>query len=93
MRTIWKYQLKITDTQDLRLPNKSEIRAIGFDPFGSLCAWVEVDTEETEMWEHIIHIRGTGQTIPNDACRYICHVLEGLLIRHIWESDTFVKVV
>ena len=61
MKTIFKYQLSITDTQFIKMPK-------GADPFTSyfqgdqLCVWAYVDTEE-ELEDREFRMFGTGQPI------------------------------
>jgi len=70
MTTIWKYEIKPTDTQKVNLPVGSRIIAIQ-EQKGTVCLWAEVD-DRTENTESVtIEIYGTGHPIPPGNREYI----------------------
>ena len=62
MKTIFKYQLSVTDTQFIKMPK-------GADPFtaqfqgDTLCVWAAVDSEAEEFEDREFKIFGTGQLL------------------------------
>ena len=61
MKTIWKYELKITDEQTISLPVNSKILSVqNFN--GKLCLWAIVNSEDAEK-ERKIAIIGTGNPL------------------------------
>lgn len=66
MRTIWKYDVPITDKLEIRMPIGWRFVAVGLDPRNRPCMWVEVDTEATSI-KHQFSVVGTGHPIHEDA--------------------------
>lgn len=64
MNTIWKYELGITDVQEINLPSKHEILALQVQN-NIPCLWVLVDTEAPRHNITII-TKGTGNPITHD---------------------------
>lgn len=83
MITIWKYEVEHENT-GITVP-------VGTFPlyvakqYGKLCVWCRVDTEETEMQNLIILIRGTGRSIP-DGVHYLGSFQEegGIFVFHVF---------
>ena len=67
MRTIFKYPIKIVDSQRLELPAGAEILKACLDPKGNPCIYAELDTEivSTSMWT--IFVIGTGNPFPESS--------------------------
>lgn len=63
MRTIWKYELELTDRQPIAMPGLANIVHAGLDPAGHICVWAEVDSE-AEKADRWIAIIGTGNPFP-----------------------------
>jgi hypothetical protein len=93
MKTIYKYELEITDEQSFRLPRNSRILSAG-NQLGRLFIWAEVDTDiESEL--RTFHIYGTGNPIPelNEGARhksfrgriFIGTVQMGVFAWHVYE--------
>jgi hypothetical protein len=59
MKTIFKYQLDVVDTQVLKLPKNADIFSAQFQG-DQLCVWGLVDTE-AELEDREFRIFGTGQ--------------------------------
>lgn len=83
---IWKYQLKITDKQEIHIPRDARLMSCGLDPEGQVCIWLLVDAEQKEPKIHVeVIIRGTGHKLPcvgtfiGTVCQapYVWHVFTG----------------
>jgi len=62
MKTIYKYNLEITDRQSLELPKNADILSVK-NQDNKLCLWAYVDTEIEEKTIHEIEVFGTGNPI------------------------------
>jgi hypothetical protein len=62
MKTIFKYEVKITGEQKVIMPIGAEIIHIGLDPNGTPCLWAMVDTGK-ELAPTEILLFGTGHPI------------------------------
>jgi len=84
MKTIYKYELALTDEQTISLPADAEILDIqqqGQD----LCAWVKLDTDMPER-DRKITICGTGNPISDLTLAHIATVQIGAMVWHFFES-------
>ena len=85
---IWKYQLKLTDGQNISMPKGAEILTVQVQD-GSPCLWALVDPKaETEA--RFIEIFGTGSPILSDmgvSREYIStfQMREGSFVFHAFE--------
>lgn len=87
-KTIWKFPLKKTDTQNIDIPKGAEIltvQAQGEIPF----LWALVDPQ-TEMGNRTIEIFGTGHPVLYDmgvSRKYIStfQLFGGTLVLHVFE--------
>jgi len=85
--TVWKYPLRITDDQELRLPKGARVLTIQAQ-HDVPCLWALVDSQETEteLWQLVM--LGTGHQAPPDlawfqyAASY--QVQQGRLIFHVF---------
>ena len=84
MTTIWKYPLKLTDEQVVRMPEGGEILTAQMQG-GTLCLWVLVNNEAPAQGR-TIEVRGTGHPAPN-GCRYIATTQMGQLVWHVFERE------
>ena len=85
-KTIWKFCLKTTDLQSVKMPKGAEILHVN-SQFNNLKIWALVDPEQ-EREERFFEIFGTGHTVDMDADRkylgtYQLH--EGSLVFHVFE--------
>lgn len=81
MKVVFKYSLSETH----KIPHSAKLLHAGSDPRGVLCAWFEVDTDnsqETIAFEAF----GTGQEIPRGA-RHITTTRDGPFIWHFYAVD------
>ena len=93
MRTIYKYQLQITDAQVIYMPPNSTVISVAVQD-GFLYCWAAVDIfpgDETELFTVTIRIYGTGQPLEMDAPllgryeRFIGTVLMPPFVWHVFQ--------
>jgi hypothetical protein len=82
MQTIWKWQLEITDTQELEVPVGTKFLSTGLDGEGQLCIWGAVDTKQQERYKRLIAITGTGN--PSDRARGLCFLGSVTMPPYVW---------
>lgn len=88
--TIYKYPIKITDEQKVKLPLNAEILTAQMQG-DTLCLWAKVEEGNTSMEERTIEVFGTGHPMSDNNRRYIgtTQMHGGALIWHVFEaSDT-----
>ena len=69
--TIYKYPIKITDSQKVKLPLNAEILTVQMQG-ETLCLWAKVEeVGNTSTEERTIEVFGTGHPMSDDARRYI----------------------
>lgn len=66
MRTIWKYDVPITDEFTLAIPGFGRVVSVGLDPSDKPSIWVTVDTE-ADASESTFAVVGTGNPMPDGA--------------------------
>ena len=66
MKTIYKYNLRISDSQYIDLPINSEILSVK-NQGDNLCLWALVDTDEDSNTTYEIEIFGTGNEIYDNT--------------------------
>jgi hypothetical protein len=86
--TIWKFELEVTDLQEVVMPSGAEILSVG-NQDGKLCLWAMVSPTATQD----IEIIGTGNTIPHTPS-YVERVLIGTVIMppfvwHVFERHYY----
>ena len=64
MQTIWKYELIITDIQEIEIPKNSHILTVQTQR-GMPCIWAIIDSE-AEKSKLKIYTFGTGNPIPRN---------------------------
>jgi hypothetical protein len=89
MRTIWKFPLKIADSQTIDVPDGAQflcVQAQGDVP----TAWFKVNTTNTSKQAWQVFIVGTGNPYPEEAANraadYVGTVQTdgGSLVWHVW---------
>lgn len=83
---MWKFNLDVTDTQIVRLPEGALMRCVAMQG-AQLCLWAEVvPTRETE--KRTICIYGTGQEITAFDRTYLgtFQMRGGALVFHAYEA-------
>jgi len=84
---IWKYTLKVTDTQSFRIPKGSKILTVQTQN-DIPCIWVLVDQKEELTEVRTIGIHGTGNPIPDNPGIYIgtFQIRYGQLVFHVFDE-------
>lgn len=99
MKTIYKYPLKVTDFQEIELPEGAEILSVQTQILGSgkrlfvsdrqeLCLWAMVDPDNP-LVPRRIRIFGTGNPMEYEhELKFIgtCQMHNGALIWHVFEN-------
>jgi len=85
MTTIWKFTLKVADSQTIDMPMGAKILHVNTQA-GDVCVWAEVDPLEKTKEHRHFEIRGTGHPIaPIIKKQYIGTVLFDRLVFHVFE--------
>jgi len=61
---IWKYELQVTDMQQVEVPKGAKLLSVA-NQNGALCLWAIVDASKPRETRHI-EIIGTGNPVPTD---------------------------
>ena len=88
MVVIWKFQLEITDRQDVEMPVGSEILYAG-NQHEQLCLWVMCDGTYPKK-SRLIEIVGTGHPIKpqrNHRRHFIGTVIIDPFVWHVFEIE------
>ncbi len=88
MRTIWKYNLDITDIQTIEMPVDGKILSIQTQ-LGNICMWVEVNSSAPTT-KRTFCVFGTGHEMPlYDRMTYLgtAQTANGKLVWHVFEKD------
>lgn len=84
MKTIWKFQLQLTDSQSIRMPEKSEILTVQMQG-NTPCLWALVDSELPSEGR-VIEVYGTGHPVNEvGERRYIATFQSGMFVWHVFE--------
>ena len=90
MTTIWKYELRLTDTQVVMMPKDAEILSVA-NQNGFLCVWAKCIPTMPKQ-ERRIEIIGTGNPIPSEDTegnsiirRFIGSVVSNPFVWHVFE--------
>lgn len=87
MKVIYKYPLRVTQTQELQLPYGAEVlccQTQGDEP----CLWALVDADAEPAVKRTFRIYGKGHEIQEEGhLRYVgtFQQLEGALVWHVFE--------
>lgn len=84
-RTIWKYSLKIENTQTLRLPRGWEALSVGADAGGILSFWALVDPS-ADVEPATILCFGTGHPIDQPLGKFLGTIQQGFFVWHFFLS-------
>lgn len=85
MHTIYKYPLKVTDTQGVEVPNDAYPIHVGLDPVGDLCIWCRVDPNRIRR-KMTVRIFGTGHPIDDTTLVFVGTVKMTNFMWHIFVS-------
>ena len=83
MKTIYKYPIKITDSQEVEMPVNSEAIHAGLDSQGTPCIWAAVDNQN-DVESVTVLVVGTGNPIPDCARWHVGSFNQGPLVWHIF---------
>ena len=83
MEMIYKYPLRVTDEQDIEMPQNAVPLTVQ-DQHATLTLWVLVDTEQPTR-ARTIHIVGTGHPLPTVHGSYIGTVQQRSLVWHVFD--------
>jgi hypothetical protein len=87
MLVIFKYQIRITDSQKIQMPKGAKILCAQVQ-HGIICIWAEVNTDHA-VEERIIQVHGTGnqmrQLATGEERAYISTVQLDGFVWHIFE--------
>lgn len=86
MEIIFKYELKVTDTQTIEMPAQAQILCVQSQN-GKGQIWAKVNTLN-EPVPRTFHTFGTGHELTGDTCCYIgtYQIANGVLVWHVFES-------
>jgi len=87
MKTIWKYELEITDEQEIKVPKGAKFLSVDFQG-NSGCLWALVDSRKPKV-TRTIAIKGTGNPIdPYEDLSFIgtFQMRKGSLVWHVFEK-------
>lgn len=82
--TIWKYQLTLTDRQQVSMPPGAQILSAHLQ-HGLICLWAVVDGNRTERVNRDIEIFGTGNPIPHGRRAFIGSIVQNPFVWHVFE--------
>ena len=91
MRTIWKFQLEVTDIQTIFIPKGAKFLTVNLQR-GIPCLWFEVDSDAPKIASRIVTV-GTGHRVDwmSSAMKYLgtYQQLDGEFIGHVYivEND------
>lgn len=80
--TIYKYELEITDRQEVRMSRTAEFLSVQMQG-DKLCLWAMVRPNDAQASFEIL-IFGTGHTLPVPYGRYIGTVQQGQFVWHVF---------
>lgn len=90
MITIWKYPLRVKDTQLVAMPKGARILSVGVQT-DTICLWAMVDDREGETVYRRILIVGTGNPVfEAEDGKFIgtVQLYGGRLVFHVFEEET-----
>jgi len=85
MKTIWKFEIELTDNQNVMMPMEAKILTVQIQ-HGKVCVWAIVDPEQP-LERRYFYLRGTGHPSDGmDEMQYVGTVQDrqGFLIWHIF---------
>lgn len=87
MRVIWKAVLRLTDTQELEVPEGTEF-ICAREQNGQVCVWFLCRPAAPRERRTLV-IAGTGHAVPSDGqSRYIgtAFMADGAMVWHVFEK-------
>jgi hypothetical protein len=97
MKTIHKFELRLTDAQELRTFHPIKPLSVQLQR-NAFCMWAETEMEfvssvqdltpqpkqKRNIYRQIVHVVGTGQEIPDGNLEYISTVQSGEFVWHFY---------
>lgn len=83
MKSIWKWNLLVTDLQVIDMPVGTQLLTVQSQG-GRLCLWGAVN-QTNDLEPRTIAIYGTGNPVPDDPGHYIATAQQGQFVWHIFE--------
>ena len=83
MKTIYKYPIKITDEQEITMPQGAKVIHAGRDPEGTPCVWAQVDTEAKPEPVSIL-VYGTGNPMKYEPLAHVGSFNQGPFVWHVY---------
>jgi hypothetical protein len=83
MKTIRKYQIKITGEQEITMPFGAEVIHAGLDPQGTPCLWAKVESGNSPEPVSVLMV-GTGNQMPYEADRHLGSFTQGDYVWHVF---------
>ena len=90
MRRIYKYELKMTGLNQIKMPAGANVLSVGLDPANKLCILALVDPEETKEDVREFMVAGTGWDLQDELSKHLSANFLGTVKQqpymwHIWE--------
>lgn len=87
---IYKYELKMTGLNQIKMPAGANAFSVGPDPADKLYIWALVDPEETKEDVREFMVAGTGWDLQDElsehlSTNFLGTVRQQLYMWHIWE--------
>ena len=90
MRTIWKFQIRLTDGPQFILPPDPGAKLRFFAMQGGIpTVWVELEPEPQESmghWPITVALIGTGHPVPDGIWNYFGSTFDGPFVWHLYEA-------
>ena len=87
MRTIHKYTLTPGARRCFEIPKDAKPLAVGHQD-GTICLWVELDTEQPAEGVREFSVVGTGWELCGKFCKtYVGTVQVGAFVWHVYETE------
>lgn len=87
---IYKYELKMTGLNQIKIPAGANVFSVGLDPADRLCIWALVDPEETKEDVREFMVAGTGWDLQDELSKHLSANFLGTVRQqpymwHVWE--------
>ena len=88
MITIWKYELEVTDVQDIEMPSTANVLSVQVQN-GVPCVWASVNTQDKQTKKVRFITIGTGNPYDSDVpIQFVgtYQLMEGKLVFHLFKE-------
>jgi len=86
MKTIWKYPLKLTDHQTIKVPEYGKPIHFGYQSY-QLTVWCEVESDNS-LYDIKFYIVGTGNQRPVLSTKYVGTCISHPFVWHLYWRET-----